>query len=233
MPKSKRAKVVSLTKTEAAPQERKASLIERIRDSIDAYSRIYVFSFENMRTQSFKELRVEWADSRFFLGKNKVMRVALGRDEEEEYRDGLAGLGKLLTGNVGLLFTNRSPEDVAAFFDEYGFLDFARGGFEATEDVELEAGPLEGMQHTMVEQLTKLGLPVVLDRGVVTLTKRHDVCKAGDVLTPEQARLLKLFDRRMSEFKIVPVAMWHADEVTMLADGAVGGAGGHVGRSRK
>lgn len=153
------------------------------------------------------------------------MRVALGRDEEEEYRDGLAELGRLLSGNVGLLITNRDADEVTSYFDSYGFLDFARSGFEATHDFTLEKGPLTGMQHTMVEQLTKLGLPVVLEKGVVVLTKDHAVCRAGDVLTPEQARLLKLFDTKMSEFKIRPVAMWHADKVTKFDTGA-GGAGG-------
>lgn len=49
---------------------------------------------------------------RFFLGKNKVMRVALGRDEDEEYRDNLHKLALYLTGQVGLLFTNQPIEKV-------------------------------------------------------------------------------------------------------------------------
>lgn len=215
---------VSLTKTVAKPKERKESLIEKIRESIDEHKNIFVFSFENMRAAQFKELRVEWADSRFFLGKNKVMRVALGRDEDEEFRDGLAALGEYLSGNVGLLFTNRGRKEVTEFFGEYSFMDFARSGFEATDTVSLEAGPVKDMQHTMTETLTKLGMPVVLDRGIVTLTKAYTICNAGDALTPEQARLLKLFGHQMSAFKITPEVMWSDGTITELFTAAGAGA---------
>mmetsp|Transcript_74396 Transcript_74396/g.206089 ORF Transcript_74396/g.206089 Transcript_74396/m.206089 type:complete len:237 (+) Transcript_74396:144-854(+) len=228
MPKSKRAKLVSLTKTAARPQERKGGLIERVREAVDEFTSVYVFSFDNMRTTHFKEVRTEWADSRFFLGKNKVMRVALGRSEEDEYRDGLAELGEYLTGNVGLLFTNRPQKEVTAYFASFRETDFARAGLEATETLELPAGAMAA-QHTMLETFKKLGLPVRLDKGVVTLTRAHTVCTEGETLTVDQARLLKLLNRPISDFTITPVAMWKDDKVTELeapARGPAGGAGG-------
>jgi hypothetical protein len=50
--------------------------------------------------------------SRFFFGKNKVMAIALGRGIEDEYRDNLHRLSRNLRGEKGLLFTNRSKEEV-------------------------------------------------------------------------------------------------------------------------
>ena len=49
---------------------------------------------------------------RFFFGKNKVIAMALGKERESEYRDGLHMLSRRLQGNVGLLFTNESKEAV-------------------------------------------------------------------------------------------------------------------------
>ena len=49
---------------------------------------------------------------RFFFGKNKVMAVALGKTAEDEFRDNLHKVTKRLWGQHGLLFTNRSKEDV-------------------------------------------------------------------------------------------------------------------------
>lgn len=54
----------------------------------------------------------------------------------------------------------------------------------------LKAGELQGVSHTMTEPLRKLGLPVDLQKGLVVLTRDHDVVKEGDVMTSEQARLL-------------------------------------------
>ena len=52
---------------------------------------------------------------RFFLGKNKVMMVALGRGVEDEYRDNLHRISRQLTGQRGLLFTNQSKDEVLKY----------------------------------------------------------------------------------------------------------------------
>jgi len=50
---------------------------------------------------------------RFFLGSNKVMQVALGRDETTEFRPQLQALGVRLAGFAGLLCTECVPRVVA------------------------------------------------------------------------------------------------------------------------
>jgi mRNA turnover protein 4 len=37
---------------------------------------------------------------------------------------------------------------------------------------------------------TKLGLPTSVKNGIVHLEKEHTVCNEGDILTPEQAKIL-------------------------------------------
>ena len=81
--------VDSLTNTRKKGLERKASLLQDVRDCCDQYSNLYVFSVENMRNSKLKDVRTEWKHSRFFLGKNRVMQLALGNDEAQEYKDGL------------------------------------------------------------------------------------------------------------------------------------------------
>jgi mRNA turnover protein 4 len=60
--------------------------------------------------------------------------------------------------------------------------------------VTIHAGPLEQFQHTMEPQLRKLGLHTSLKKGVIHLDTDFDVCKKGDKLNPEQARLLVNFE---------------------------------------
>jgi mRNA turnover protein 4 len=148
----------------------------------------------------------------FFLGKNKVMKLALGRTKEEEYADNLSRLSHDLNGNVGLLFTNRSKDEVIAYFDKHSVTDHPRSGFVATETVSLEAGELPMFIGSMVESLRLLGLPVDLKKGKVVLNQPHTVCKAGQTLTPEQARLLVHFDKKMAEFKLTPLSVWTKDD---------------------
>lgn len=65
MPKSKRAKVVHLSKTEKKGKELSQRLFSNIREAADKYQYIFVFSVENMRNTYLKGVRAEFADSRY------------------------------------------------------------------------------------------------------------------------------------------------------------------------
>ncbi len=65
MPKSKRAKVVSLAKTVKRSKERKSDLVREVREAVDMYSNVYVFSVSNMRNNRLKDLRAHWINSRY------------------------------------------------------------------------------------------------------------------------------------------------------------------------
>ncbi|GAA6231989.1 mRNA turnover protein 4 homolog [Lates japonicus] len=211
MPKSKRDKKISLTKTAKKGLELKQKLIEELRKCVDTYRNLFIFSVENMRNNKLKDIRTAWKHSRFFFGKNKVMMVALGKGETDEYKDNLHKVCKYLRGEVGVLFTNKTKDEVQEYFSHFKEMDFARAGNQAQMDITLDEGPLEQFPHSMEPQLRQLGLPTALKKGVVTLLKDHEVCKEGDVLTPEQARILKLFGIEMAEFKVQIKCMWNSE----------------------
>ncbi|XP_032087817.1 mRNA turnover protein 4 homolog [Thamnophis elegans] len=211
MPKSKRDKKVSLTKTAKKGLEVKQNLIEELRKCVDTYKRLFIFSIANMRNNKLKDIRSAWKHSRIFFGKNKVMIVALGHSPSDEYKDNLHEVSKHLRGEVGLLFTNRTKDEVIKWFSQFRETDFARAGNKATLTVSLDMGPLEQFSHSMEPQLRQLGLPTALKKGVVTLLSDYEVCKEGDILSPEQARLLKLFGYAMAEFNVVIRSMWDAE----------------------
>lgn len=56
MPKSKRNKVVNLTKVKKQGREGKEVLVEKIQDAFGEFDNSYVVSFENMRSGPFKKL---------------------------------------------------------------------------------------------------------------------------------------------------------------------------------
>eukprot|EP00759_Apiculatamorpha_spiralis_P001980 PhF_6_TR10677/c0_g1_i1/m.17256/K14815/MRT4; mRNA turnover protein 4 len=212
MPKSKRAKVVALTATKPKDRSAKDKLIDSIRSALTEYSNVYTFDYSNLRTKYLKELRLaRQADSRMFLGNNRVMAVALGRNEEESVAPNLWKITKYVKGNAGLFFTNLPKAEVKKFFHEDFVRDeFARTGNVAIQDVVLPAGalPAETFPHNMVEQLTRLGLPVKLDRGIIHIREDTQICKAGVALTPESSQLLKLFGIMMVQFQVRLTSHW-------------------------
>ncbi|KAL2090811.1 hypothetical protein ACEWY4_013074 [Coilia grayii] len=215
-------KMLSLTKTAKKGLELKQNLIEELRKCVDIYRHVFIFSVENMRNNKLKDIRTAWKHSRFFFGKNKVMMIALGKGPTDEYKDNLHKVSRFLKGEVGVLFTNKTKDEVQEYFDNFKDTDYARAGNTAQMAVTLDEGPLEQFPHSMEPQLRQLGLPTALKKGVVTLIKDFEVCKEGDTLTPEQARILKLFGYEMAEFKVTIKCMWNSEtgDFAQLADGS-------------
>ena len=74
MPKSKRNKVVALTKVKSKGRQGKTDLVNNVREAVDQYKNAFVVSYSNIRSGPFKVVANQWReDSKFFLGKNKVM----------------------------------------------------------------------------------------------------------------------------------------------------------------
>ena len=208
MPKSKRDKKISLTKTSKKGLVLKQQIVEDVRNCVEKYDRVFLISVHNMRNNKLKDLRAEWKDSRFFFGKNKVIALALGKSAEDEVTEGVHKLSAALRGQCGLLFTNRSKNEVLEWMEEYEEEDYARSGFVTQETITLPEGPMADFPHSIEPHLRQLGMPTALQKGVVTLLKEYTVCKKGQTLTPEQARILKLLDKQLATFKMIPLGVF-------------------------
>jgi hypothetical protein len=55
---------VSLTKTKVKGKDLKTKLVSTLRNAIDEYERIYVLRYENMRAVMFKDIRMDWRESK-------------------------------------------------------------------------------------------------------------------------------------------------------------------------
>ena len=211
MPKSRRAKVVPLSKTKAKTRDDKDAVIEKIREATENYTHVYTFTIHNPRTNILQQIREERRDdSKVFIGNNKLMMLALGRDEETSARPNLHKLTKFLSGLCGLLFTNLPKKEVKDYFGSVGAQVYARTGQNAGESLTLPAGPLAQFPHSMFDHLSKLGLPIRLDKGTIVLLQDTTICEQGDTLSAEAAQLLKLFGMQTAEFRIELTAHWSA-----------------------
>lgn len=238
MPKSKRNQAVSLTKTPKKGRAWKEGVLAATRAAIDeavnsGTGSVYVFRHANLRTGPLQQLRDELRGSgtRFCLGSVALLRVAVaGGEGEEEYRNGLGGLASALHGGAGLLATPLPPAEIEPIIGAFRHADYARAGARATATFSLEAGPLEGptgapLPHTLEPSLRGHGLPVKLDRGVVTLLADTTVCTAGKRLTPGAAALLRVFGQRQAVFRLKLLKRWDAGTESVVRVG-----GGRRGR---
>ncbi|KAG1751192.1 ribosomal protein L10-domain-containing protein [Suillus lakei] len=219
MPKSKRSKLVSLTKVSKKTREHKNVLLTEVQQNAEKWKYCWLFEVGAMRNAHLKTVRNLWKDSaRIFFGRGAVMAKALGVTAEEEHRMGLHKLAQQIKGQVGLFFTDSEPQEVIEWFDDFKQADYARTGNKATRTVILPAGPVmrvhsdppEPFPHNEDPQLRKLGLTTSMKRGVPTLENPHRVCDKGKALTGEQAQLLKLLGEKMVVFRVGLLARWDA-----------------------
>jgi len=240
MPKSKRQKLVSLTKVAKKTKEQKGVQITELRTNVEKWKYCWLFEVGNMRNAHLKTIRNLWKDSaRLFFSRGAVMAKALGTTPGEEHRPGLAKLATQIKGQVGLLFTDTEPQEVIEWFKDFRQADFARTGNRATRTVILPAGPImrhhsdppEPFPHNEEPQLRKLGLTTTMKKGVPTLDSPHKLCEKGKVLTGEQAQLLKLIGEKMVEFKVGLKARWDAEsgDVVQIDDAEFALDGDDVG----
>ncbi|KAI0304473.1 ribosomal protein L10-domain-containing protein [Multifurca ochricompacta] len=229
MPKSKRQKLVSLTKVSKKTREHKGAQISELQSNVEKWRYCWLFDVGNMRNAHLKTVRRLWKDSaRLFFGRGALMAKALGTTPEEEHRPGLAPLATQIKGQVGLLFTDTEPQEVIEWFKDFRQPDFARSGNHAARTVILPVGPImqhhsdppEPFPHNEEPQLRKLGLTTVMRKGVPTLENPHKLCEKGKVLSAEQAQLLKLIGEKMVEFRVGLRARWDSTtgEVMEVSD---------------
>ncbi|KAH9933205.1 uncharacterized protein BXZ73DRAFT_89842 [Epithele typhae] len=208
MPRSKRSKIVSLTKVAKKGREHKNALLQEVQENADKWQYCWLFEVGNMRNSHLKTVRKLWKDS---------ARIFFGR----------GALAAHIKGQVGLLFTDSPPAEVRAWFADFRQADFARAGNVAARTVVLPAGPVlqrhadppEPFPHSEEPQLRRLGLRTRMERGVPTLDVPHTVCEAGKTLAAEQTQLLKLVGERLVTFR-VGLRMWWAAETGEVTEEA-------------
>eukprot|EP00747_Dinoflagellata_sp_TGD_P166906 gnl/TRDRNA2_/TRDRNA2_190448_c0_seq1.p1 gnl/TRDRNA2_/TRDRNA2_190448_c0~~gnl/TRDRNA2_/TRDRNA2_190448_c0_seq1.p1 ORF type:complete len:225 (-),score=52.12 gnl/TRDRNA2_/TRDRNA2_190448_c0_seq1:222-896(-) len=224
MPKSKKAKVVNLTKVKKKTKEKKDALIEEVREACGKFSRLFLLSMENERNQFLQEVRKKLRPSRLICGKNKQMQLALGTQPSNECQDGVHKIAERISGPCALLFTDKTPAQVQEFVAGYHPVDFARCGATATSTVVLNRGveTLSMLSHSIEAHLRQLGLPTQLREGKIHLLGDHTVCKAGEELSADAAQVLKLMGIKQAQFALSVEAHWERggkfEDCNMLED---------------
>jgi hypothetical protein len=165
------------------------------------------------------------ANLSLFFGKTKLMSKALGQTPDEAQAEGLESLSGYLSGTVGLLFTNREPSSITAYFSTLSPVDFARAGTASPRTFIVPPGVVYAtagevpqeydvpLEHSIEPELRRLGVPTRMVKGRVVLgeedgggSEGYVVCREGDTLDSRQTRLLKLFGVCLSEFRVKVLA---------------------------
>ena len=119
---------------------------------------------------------------------------------------------KLMVGDCGLLFTNKSKKEVTKYFKNFTVPDYAKAGCIIDEDISMAPQMLDQFPVQMLDELRKLGMKVEVEVGRVALRDTYLVSQAGVPITPEQARVLVKMERKLINFKVTLQCFWEDGE---------------------
>jgi len=214
MPRSKRNKVVALTKVKKKTKENKTELIDVIRERAESYPYILLVRLENQKNAWLKEIRQQIPNTILTCGKNKLVQKALGTNVASECVKGIHHLSEKLVGFNALMFTKRPPHAVVQALEEFHPTDYARCGLVATETVTLQRGfeTCAHLAHSTESHLRALGMPTRLQMGKIEMMGEYQAAVEGKPLTQDQAQVLKLMKHPMAVFSCDVLGIFYSKE---------------------
>jgi mRNA turnover protein 4 len=223
MAKSKRNQVVTEKSVlENAPnklkakKQKKADLMGDVQACLlnGTYSHVYVYRAHHLKAALLQRMRLDLTEhSRLFFSKNRLLAAAFrGRPNAEDVKRALTG------PCLGLAFTSQ-PTALEQYVREgpvIGSPNFSKSGDLATQTISLEAGPLSRLDNGQALSATlepyvrtECGLATSLRAGAVVLNNGpFEVCRQGQPLSPQAAKLLRVLGVPMAAFGIDLVAKY-------------------------
>lgn len=149
-----------------------------------------------------------------FFGRNRIMARAMGTTPASEVQPGLHTLASHLTGQTGLIFSSRTPDELLEALADLSSGAYARAGTVASRDFVIPAGVVytrggevpvkDDVKVTAMQEvhLRAQGVPTRMEKGNVVLDEDYTVCKKGETISGGQSSVLKFFGVEVAEFRV-------------------------------
>ncbi|GAW81582.1 ribosome biogenesis protein MRT4 [Plasmodium gonderi] len=220
MPKSKRNITISLTKVKKKLnkkelKEQKLSELKKFIEIPNIF--IYVLDIRTCSNNNLKQA-IEYfkPDGKFFIGKNKLMKVALGKNEKSEFKPNVFKVAELLVGNRILLITKDAPLKVLKFFNEFQPEEYIKPGNICTQDVTLKCGDVLDVPVSMQKDLQKRKLNFdIIDQKII-LREDKILAEKDKLMSVENSKLLRMLNMKISHFDITVLGYWNMNNFVSL-----------------
>lgn len=199
-------------------KEKKDKFFQRIYETFDKFTKALMVQCDNISARQIhatrKELREN--DSLMLMGKNTVIKAALAKrisepqpddaDYEERKRnwtplEQMEPLGKLLKGNLGIIFTNRDLPDVKEIVDRHAREAPAKVGAIAQCDVFISPGPT-GLDPKQTGFFQSLQIPTKIVKTQIEIVSEKQIIWEGEKVGSNEAALLQKLNINPFSYKL-------------------------------
>ena len=172
-------------------RERKQEYFGKMEGLLDAYSRIFIVSCDNVGSKQFQQIRMALrGEAVVLMGKNTMMRKVVSAYLAKNPGHPYEMLLPKIMGNIGFVFTNGDLGKVRELIEDNRVPAPARVGAIAPIDVVVPPGPTDcDPGQTNFFQTLQIATKIV--NGRIEITSPVNLLKAGDKVGNSEAVLLQ------------------------------------------
>ena len=211
MPRSKRTKLISLTRTKPKTRDAKGRFLLKLKTLLSRYTRVGVVTFANMNSAAQLKLRAHLGSlTKIVFGKKTLFKLAL-KSFREEACESMEMLSDFMSeGQVALIFSNQPVSALKLKLDHFSDIEFAQPGTLSPANVTLDSGDsvFKSLSTSNDDYLRKLGLDVTVENGRLCLVSNFLAARKGSELTSDQCKLLKLLGIKLGRVSLTVRAVY-------------------------
>lgn len=196
---------------------RKERYAEKLRKLLNEYKNALIITVDFVGSTQMQQVRIALRNQAVILmGKNTVIRKVI-REEAERNNKKLSELLPLVSGNMGIVFTNKDLPHVRKTLQENRVPAAAKAGVLAPDDVFIQAGPT-GLDPGQTAFFQALNINTKIARGSIEIINKVHLVKKGERVNSSHVGLLSKLDQKPFSYGII---VTHAYENGSVYDAKV------------
>jgi len=169
-------------------KEEKVEEVEKLKEMIEEHSVIGLIDMFKMPSKQLQEIRKKARNKALIkMSKKRLLKLAMEGSSKEKIKE----LEKLIPREPAVLFTQVDAFKFYSIVNKLKSTTFAKEGDVAQSDIKVSAGPTSLMPGPVISELTKAGIPAIIEEGKIAIKKDVVVVKNGDVISRQLAGALR------------------------------------------
>jgi len=201
------------------PSQKKVAYSKQLNELLDTYDKIMIVGCDNVRSRQMQNIRIALRGKAILLmGKNTLIKKIMtdrcsksGADRDKQIVAKLVA-DELITGNVGLIFTNGDLQKIKEVLEKERVQAPAKAGSLAPVDVTVPAGNT-GLEPTKTSFFQALSIATKITKGMVEIIKDEKVVTAGTKVGSSEATLLQMLGINPFFYGLVIQYIWDQGSV--------------------
>ena len=204
-----------MTKKIAHVSQRKIKTVSELVGLIKNKRTILIASIKNIRASQYQEIAKKLRGRAIVkVPKKNMIFKALDSSGNETVKK----LKEHIKESYAVLFSDIDSFELAAELISKKTLTKAKTGQEATEDIEISAGPTDLVPGPAISELGALGIQIQIDKGKINIKEPKVIVKKGEKISQATADVMNKLDIKPFSIGFMPVAAFDTKEGKIYVD---------------